>query len=216
VLDPGSRHQGSTIDRCGWGARLVVVELSRLRADLDYDDRIDLELDEPVLHDPELARRFSRLHRVAERRASDFLLEGVLAELNAGIAHEAPAWRPRRRGARHAPSIRPALERLHDDVTRPASLDELAALTGMSRYALVRRFKADVGLPPHIYRIALRVQFARRLIEGGTRPAQAAAHAGFTDQSHLHRHFRRSGMTPATYARSFERGLTLISPRNLR
>jgi AraC-like DNA-binding protein len=212
VLDPGSCHQGSTTDGSGWHARLVVVELSRLRADLDIDDRIDLELDEPVLRDPELARGFTRLHRLAERCAPDFLLEGMLAELIAGIAHDAPARRQRRPGSRRAPSIRPALERLHGDIAHTASLDELAALTGMSRYALVRRFRAEVGLPPHTYQIALRVQRARRLIEAGIRPAEAAAQAGFTDQSHLHRHFRRSGMTPATYARSIERGLTVTTP----
>jgi AraC-like DNA-binding protein len=70
----------------------------------------------------------------------------------------------------------------------------------------VRRFKSEVGLPPHTYQIALRLQLARRLIERGTRPADAAAEAGFTDQSHLHRHFRRMGMTPGAYAAAIERG----------
>jgi AraC-like DNA-binding protein len=38
---------------------------------------------------------------------------------------------------------------------------------------------------------------ARRLLERGEHPADVAAIAGFTDQSHLHRHFtRRLGMTP--------------------
>ena len=50
------------------------------------------------------------------------------------------------------------------------------------------------------------ILIARRLLERGERPADAAALAGFTDQSHLNRHFtRRVGLTPAQYARSSTR-----------
>jgi transcriptional regulator GlxA family with amidase domain len=42
---------------------------------------------------------------------------------------------------------------------------------------------------------------ARRLIEHGMRLADVSSAAGFVDQSHLHRHFRRRlGMTPHDYA----------------
>lgn len=80
----------------------------------------------------------------------------------------------------------------------------------MSRYALVRRFKAEIGLPPHTYQTALRVQLAKRLIEAGARPVDAALRAGFTDQSHLNRHFRRIGMTPAVYAKAVARGRMVV------
>jgi len=49
----------------------------------------------------------------------------------------------------------------------------------------------------------LRLRAARQALAGGTPPGQAAADAGFADQAHLTRWFRRCyGITPAAYARA--------------
>lgn len=57
-----------------------------------------------------------------------------------------------------------------------------------------------MGLPPHALQMAYRVRRAQRLLEAGETIAATAAAAGFCDQSHLHRQFRRSlGMTPGAY-----------------
>jgi AraC-like DNA-binding protein len=51
--------------------------------------------------------------------------------------------------------------------------------------------------------VALRVNLARRLLERGERATDVAGLAGFADQSHLNRHFRRRlGKTPAQYAQA--------------
>jgi transcriptional regulator GlxA family with amidase domain len=101
------------------------------------------------------------------------------------------------------PAVRAAVEYLHDNVTRNITLDELAAATGAGKYELARRFTAAIGVPPHAYQVALRVNLARRLLERGKRATDVAGLAGFADQSHLARHFRRRlGITPARYARS--------------
>jgi AraC-like DNA-binding protein len=82
-------------------------------------------------------------------------------------------------------------------------LEELAERAGMSRFALVRAFAREVGIPPHTYQIHLRVQRARELIAGGSSLSEVSLEVGFTDQSHLNRHFKRLiGITPGLYARS--------------
>jgi AraC-like DNA-binding protein len=43
------------------------------------------------------------------------------------------------------------------------------------------------------------VELARRLLERGCGIAETAARTGFFDQSHLHRHFRRFGLSPKAY-----------------
>ena len=64
-----------------------------------------------------------------------------------------------------------------------------------------RAFRAAYGLPPHAYLTNLRVQRARELLDAGLRPAEVAAHVGFTDQAHLTRHFKRVvGVPPGAYA----------------
>src|SRR5436309_3146946 len=78
----------------------------------------------------------------------------------------------------------------------PPTLDELAAAAGMSPFALLRAFRAETGLPPHAYLNQLRVRLARQLLDAGLPPAQVAADAGFADQPHLTRHFKRAVGVP--------------------
>jgi AraC-like DNA-binding protein len=213
VLDPSSRHEGTTNDGSTWPARLLVMELSRLNADLDT--RVDLEVDIPVFHDLALTRRFLDVHRLSSDGRPSLELEVVLQQLIAEVAQRMGSTKRRQE---HDGSlddgVRIALDRINSDPVRAIALGELAELSEMSRYALVRRFKAAIGLPPHTYQIALRLQLARRLIEHGERPAHAAVQAGFTDQSHLHRHFRKGGMTPGAYAAAIERGRSTTRRRS--
>ena len=90
-------------------------------------------------------------------------------------------------------------ERYADDVR----LEELENEIGLSRFYLVRRFRAEVGMPPHAYQLAIRLDRARVLVAEGVPLVEVASRCGFTDQSHLTRHFRRAtGVAPGAYARS--------------
>src|SRR5438874_2484232 len=78
--------------------------------------------------------------------------------------------------------------------------DDLAAAAGCSRYAAYRAFSQAYGLSPSDYQRQLRVRTARRLLSAGAAPAEVAADAGFADQAHLTRWFRRYyGVTPGAY-----------------
>lgn len=78
----------------------------------------------------------------------------------------------------------------------------LAEETGRSRYQVLRAFKRRYGLPPHAYHLCVRVAESQRLLASGQSPAQVAIAAGFVDQSHFSKHFKRVvGVTPAQYAR---------------
>jgi AraC-like DNA-binding protein len=57
-------------------------------------------------------------------------------------------------------------------------------------------------MPPHAWLTDARVRRARRLLDAGTAPAEAAVAVGFTDQPHLNRHFARIvGVPPGAYQR---------------
>lgn len=91
---------------------------------------------------------------------------------------------------------------LREHCGRRTTLDELARLAGMCRFALVRAFTKEVGMPPHAYQTHLRVARARELITAGRRLSDVALEVGFTDQSHMNRHFKTLvGATPGEYAR---------------
>lgn len=89
---------------------------------------------------------------------------------------------------------------LRREFARTVALDELGHRAGMCRFALARAFTREVGLPPHAYQTHLRVLHACELIRGGTPLSVVALDVGFSDQSHLCRHFKRiRGMTPGAY-----------------
>jgi AraC family transcriptional regulator len=79
------------------------------------------------------------------------------------------------------------------------SLDDLAALAGVSSWHFLRQFKARFGVAPHGYLIERRITRARELLHKSELPLKAiAATCGFSDQAHMTRLFRRHvGITPA-------------------
>ncbi len=101
------------------------------------------------------------------------------------------------------PPIARAKKLLEDRFAEDVRLEHLEAEIGLSRFYLVRRFRAEVGMPPHAFQLAMRLDRARVLIAEGMALADVASRCGFTDQSHLTRHFRRAtGVAPGAYARS--------------
>ena len=97
------------------------------------------------------------------------------------------------------------MDRLADQLTGPSALADLAADAGLSRYQLLRAFRAEVGMPPYAWLAQHRVARARVLLEHGRRPAEAATLTGFADQAHLTRWFRRVvGVTPGMYRNSIQ------------
>ena len=101
-----------------------------------------------------------------------------------------------------AAAVRDACEFLRGNVAGRPTLDAVASAAGLSKFVLLRRFRATLGTTPHAYLVMVRVGHAQRLLAAGASPAEAAVQAGFADQSHLGLWFRRIvGVTPAAYRR---------------
>ena len=104
------------------------------------------------------------------------------------------------------PQVAKAKKLLEDHFSDDVRLEQLEAAIGLSRFYLVRRFRAEVGMPPHAYQLAIRLDRARVMVAEGVPLSEVASRCGFTDQSHLTRHFRRAtGVAPGAYARSTRR-----------
>jgi AraC-like DNA-binding protein len=110
--------------------------------------------------------------------------------------------------------VRKIRDFLEANLSRNVALDDLAELSGLSPYHLVRVFRQEVGLSPYAYFEQARIHRARRLLKEGTPIVDVALELGFTDQSHLHRHFKKlTGVTPGAYrsATTYKTSLTPIS-----
>ncbi|MEU6759365.1 AraC family transcriptional regulator [Streptomyces sp. NPDC046685] len=155
-----------------------------------------------VVPDPHGARTITEVHRAAEAGnalAADTLLRGAVARMLSRHAGPLPTRTVRGAGGADAARARGVLEERMAD---PPSLEQLAAELGTSPFALLRAFRERYGMPPHTWLTDARVRRARRLLDAGTLPAEAAVTVGFTDQPHLNRHFTRIvGVPPGAYRR---------------
>jgi AraC family transcriptional regulator len=87
------------------------------------------------------------------------------------------------------------------NLDRTIHLEELATLLNMSQYHFCRLFKRSTGVSPHQFVIRQRVDRAKQLLQKSDRSVlDVAIRCGFTDGSHLTRHFRKlTGTTPTTF-----------------
>lgn len=87
------------------------------------------------------------------------------------------------------------------DPTVRHSIATLEGVSGLDRWALARQFRAAFGTSPSSFRTMRRLDAARGMIRDGLPLAAAAVEAGFADQCHMSRLFKRAyGLTPAKWA----------------
>lgn len=205
MVVPGEIHDGHPASREGFTYRMFYLEaavVERAAGELAERDRFEPSFPGGVIEDPALADALRALSLDLELCRTTLLerqerLAGVLA---AWIARHAGGPAPRAGSEPRAVSL--ARDYLRAHAARPVSLAELSRAAGLSGHHLTRVFSRIVGMPPHAYQVVLRVQAAGRLLAAGAAPAEAALAAGFSDQSHLNRHFRRVyGVTPGAYGK---------------
>ena len=156
----------------------------------------------PVLHDPYAAGLVHEVLRAAEEGnplAADTLLRVAVTRLLRRNGGSLPQRAVRTAGERLAARARAVLE---ERMAEPPTLERLATELGTGPFALLRAFRDAYGMPPHTWLTDARVRAARRLLDAGVPPAEAAVAVGFTDQPHLGRHFTRIvGVPPGAYRR---------------
>jgi AraC family transcriptional regulator len=138
-----------------------------------------------------------QLFRETEADADELVTESLLCELvgKAGrVAHEnrqAPAWLAR------------VKEKLHGEFCERITLETLAAEAGVHPVHLSRVFRKfhGTGIGEYVRRLRIRMA-CRRMLEEEAELAEVALEAGFADQSHFTREFRRvTGSSPSAFRR---------------
>jgi len=194
---PGHIHRNTFHDR---GGRCFLVELTAAWA-----ERLTvsgLQLDRPVFAKSGLGELTTRLWR--EFRYPDQLsalaAEGLALDLVCRMARsradhgtEVPRW------------LAWARDLIHDRVTQPLYLAEIAETVGVHPVHLTRSFRKRYRCTPGEYQRRLRVERAARELATTKRPLSEVAFAsGFADQAHFCRVFKtNTGWTPARYRARF-------------
>ena len=211
TTNPGEVHDGRPLGGPSRRWRMVYLDAA-VMAGMLGGTAMDgsVEFTRPVLKDLRLVqtlrRLFTRLddwrNRAASTSASAEALacEESLVEVCGLLlgGHSTAVPQPEIDG-----DVRLVRERLADDLLAAPMLDELAAMAGLGKFQLLRRFQKAYGVPPHAWLLLQRAERARALIRRGTSLADTAAASGFADQSHMTRIFTRHfGFTPGAWQRA--------------
>jgi AraC-like DNA-binding protein len=205
VLNPEEAHAGGPPPGVSWTYRSLYVPpglMERVMAEYPRGTRASRWPAADVIRDPEVTGLLLRFHRLSEAPGPDALeREACLAEGLAllGGRHAGP---PRAAGApgQEPRAVRVAEEFLHDHAAENVTLTDLARHAGLAPSYLCRVFLRATGMTPHGYQVQVRVRRARTLLLAGRPIAEAATEAGFWDQAHLTRHFKRTmGLSPGRY-----------------
>jgi AraC-like DNA-binding protein len=211
--NPGEVHDGSPFGSSTRRWSILSMDADVLSSLLEHGGA-PAEITLPVIDDPALFRILQRLFRRIERwseRAGDRATETLACEES---LVEASVLLVARHGTVRLSASTPGndlpgndlrrlRDRLADAPLDAPSLAEMAAMVGLSRYQVLRRFEKAYGLPPHAWLLCRRAEHALRLVRCGETLAGAAMASGFADQSHMTRVFlRHYGFSPGAWRKA--------------
>lgn len=198
TVNPGEVHDGAPVGDRGRAWRILYLDpatISAAHQDVAEGGSEFLELTRPVVSDARIAHVIRALFEATRRDHDPIWQEELLLRAVAALVHQRTAAVP-------APcNIARARNLIDGDPAAAITLEDLARVSGLSRFQIVRGFARATGLTPHAYIVQKRIDLARRLIANGAPLADTAASSGFSDQSHMTRIFTaRYGVTPRAYA----------------
>lgn len=200
VLHPDETHDGHAGTGAGFRYRILYME-PRLIAEALGGGRPLPFVRQAVSRDPRLAAAIAPALERLDAPLEPLQRDQIVLELAEALAAADPSAARPARVTRHWRAARRAQEFLAANLERGATSAELEAVTGLSRYALARQFRACLGTSPYRYLVLRRLDRARGMIRAGVPLVDAALACGFADQSHLTRHFRRAfGIAPGQWA----------------
>lgn len=201
LLNPGDSH---ACTQCGEepldyrSVTLPIETMLDLAEDLTGARRLPV-FPSPVADDPETACQLRVFHGLMLADGGRFAKEEALLLLMAGLLE------------RHSPLPPPAVPECRAEVERACAymeahfperinLEQLCRQVGLSKSTLLRAFTQARGLTPYRYLETVRVNAAKRLLEQGASPLDAALQTGFSDQSHFTNYFTSFiGVAPGLY-----------------
>lgn len=198
VLHPDEVHDGAAGTADGLIYRMIYVPPELIGAVDGHGSALPFVSD-PIVADAGLWQALADILGDLDREPDDLVLDDAVMRIAAGLSQQ--AGMPRKAMTATArTAVLSARDFLEDNSTEAVRSEDLEVITGIDRYELARQFRRLLGTSPHRYLVMRRLEQAKRLMSIGTGLAEAAAAAGFSDQAHFTRHFRKAfGMTPGRW-----------------
>lgn len=201
LLNPGDNHacvqsDDGTLDYRGFNiSKEVMLDLAK-----EVTGRKELPVfSKTVIFDEDATCYLSLLHGLVMKGSCEFgkeenllLLISLLIQRYGQPSH------------RCIPECREEVEKACDFMEKHFAdriyLEQICRYTGLSKSTLLRTFTKSKGVTPYSYLENIRIGKAKKLLEQGVPPIEAAMQTGFSDQSHFTNYFNRFiGLSPGFY-----------------
>jgi AraC-like DNA-binding protein len=203
MMNPDDVHACNPVADQRWSYRMMHVDvawLTGLQHELGFSENHAFRaFSQTMTTDAGLFNGLNRLHAILVDGDADMLhkqsatiafFSEVQNTLNPAVLPDHGASRQLTRAA----------EFIAENCTRSLKLEDICEAAGLSASHLIRAFKQRYGMTPHAYLINRRIQYSRAQLRRGRVIADVALDAGFADQAHLQRIFKRLvAATPGQY-----------------
>lgn len=201
LFNPGDNHACSQTDGGTFSYRSINISkeiISELSMEITGRKKLP-GFSPTVIRDREAVCCFRTLHGLIMESSREFRKEENLLLLLALLI--------RRYGQpfdEYVPECREEIESacafMETHYSEHISLEQICRHSGLSRSTLLRVFTRSKVVTPYCYLENIRIGAAKKLLEQGTAPVDAALMTGFSDQSHFTNYFSRFiGIAPGVY-----------------
>lgn len=203
LINPGEVHTGKAGDDQSWRFRNLYISPTLMQWLLEQLDQSQPTLPvfrEPIAHDPVLRLRFLQVFQALDQALPLLTQQTLLLELMSHLLQHHSDIDALPAAAQEFGAVALVRAYLEEHYTENVSIETLSQLSQLSPYYLIRCFRQQLGLPPHRYQRQVRLLKAKQALHTSQSLTAIASDAGFFDQSHFIRSFKRVfGVTPGQY-----------------
>lgn len=206
IFNPSDTHTCEQVDGKAFDYRCINIEPAVMKKavfEITGEEWLP-RFTENVRYQDDLTQCLKELHVMIFEEEPGFGKEELFLLLIQQLLGECSDARIELSQGEASPMTKNVCDYLEENYARTITLDELSGLCSLSKYHLLRSFTREKGISPYCYLENIRIGKAKKLLEDGVMPAEAAFETGFSDQSHFSNYFKKLiGLTPRQYMKIF-------------
>jgi len=158
----------------------------------------NITFSKPVINNHKLAKLFIELNKANKDWQDSLMAEDILEELVVNLISSYSNNTTKCKDISYSQKkLLLTVEYMKTNYAENLKLENLAKISGLSKYHFLRKFKEEFNMTPHSYLLQIRIQNAKNMLLHHDSITQIALNCGFSDQSHFARVFNKIyGMSP--------------------
>jgi len=194
-FNPEQAHDGMAHDEAGLDYVMLYIDPEFLLEATQKKDIIRFAT--PIVYDNRIRQQILRLSNAILGEEEEALCTELFLDLTDSLIQTDLSTDHKKDNT----LIKKAKEMLHSDFENILELDKICKVLHLSKFQLIRLFKAHTGITPYQYFLNCKIEHAKQLIVKNRDVYSAVAECGFVDLTHLNRHFKSVyGITAFEYS----------------